>query len=518
METSRKTTGNYCWGCSVNSARVLAEAILTGFSQLAFSRRRLVGAAVAATLFAFSPASFAMGLWGALVATLWPFLRQRDLRLLASGWYGSNGAMIGLWTAWLMPAAPVMALTVTAAALVTAVILDAIAIRLGDHPVRLPVLTMPFVLMAAIIAPSAPALYDGYETMADLLSLPRLAVLPAPRSSGATLAQAGNSYASGDFSLARRQFLDVAATDHASAAAWTGAGWAAFKLGDEDAAVPLFRRALSLAPDTGLAHDGLGWTAYNAARFRAAETSFQQALPLPDAHAGLGWIALRDKRPGDAEQHFSDALADNPGLASAREGLGWSLLALRRAGESERLFLGLLDQDSRSHTALQGLADSRRLLLLHGQTRPDSPGEWTALGHYFGWKPVALAVLFLVVILDSPRRGLTGLGACGLSLVATCWLAGSCSILWLDLHLQTVALVGLLVGGIGRFSSTTLFITAAAILAACGIWAASHGMGLSIPLLPFNLAGLAALHMANRHYSRGYLTLDGELRAANALK
>jgi tetratricopeptide (TPR) repeat protein len=425
----------------------LLDAVLTGLAQLALSRCRLVGLAVAAALLAFSPAGFVMGIWGAFVATAWPYVRQRDIRLLATGWYGANGLLIGLWLAWLIPHSPLLAATVTLAALGSALLVDLTAYRLGDAPLRMRPLAIPCMAIAMLAGPAVPLLHDGYER-----GIKPVAVEVAPTAENAT-----------------------------------ASGWAAYKAGNRATAAGWLRLAIERDPDDRWAADGLGWIAYDECRYGEASGWFERAAPLADARVGLGWTRLMQRRPGDAAGLFDAALNDGPGRALAQEGLAWAYLATRRPAEAEHLFLDLLRRDYPG--AIQGVADARRALVRQGSARTGDAAEWPALARLFGWKIVLLPLLLLAVLRDNPRAGGVAAAAIAVGVAGGLAVAGPASLLWIDLHLQTMAMIALLVGPAGRFGVGT----AAALLAGVAAWAIVGSPGLWLPLLPFNLVGLVVL-------------------------
>lgn len=526
-----------CSTSSADSARLFARAVLAGMAELALCRNPLAGLVVTACLLPFSVRATAFALFGAVIATLWPFWRQRDVRLLTSGWYGVNGALAGFVVEWHF-AHPAGAVLLTAlAAWTCAVILDAIVLRLGDSPVGLPPLTLPFLVVGALLSAAAPSLQAGLERADAWLPPPASEVpaaswiAPVPDAGQAErLAQAWQAHARRDYLRAREAFAALTVEAPATAAAWNGLGWSEWGLKNAAAAEAAFARAVALDPGHPYALDGLGWIALGREdftraqnRFRAARTgapgwadpyageawaiygrggyaqakaAFRRALerdPLcADAVAGLGWIALRSGDASGALTLFSQAVAADATAVVGREGLARALLAQHRYADAETAFIDLLDQAPKR--AIAGLADTRRLMLLGGEAISVDPREWPALWAALGWTVLALPVVAATVLYLAPAAGTLALALAALVMAATVALAGPCSLLWFDLHLQTVVMIALLMGRTHIAPRWPRPLVAAmAVGAGIAIWAICHRWGVWIPLISFNLAGAAAL-------------------------
>jgi hypothetical protein len=82
-------------------------------------------------------------------------------------------------------------------------------------------------------------------------------------------------------------------------------------------------------------------------------------------------------------------------------------------------------------------------------------------------------------------------------------LAGPASLLWIDLHLQTSVMIGLLMGG-GRHHAVLarLLLAVGVALAGAAVWSLCHRLGGWVPLVSFNMAGLAGLWWERRHADR----------------
>lgn len=188
-------------------------------------------------------------------------------------------------------------------------------------------------------------------------------------------------------------------------------GEALRRCGDAAAALRAFRNAIQLKPDFAEAHAHLGDTCGALGRSDEAEAAYRRALTLkaksPTALIGLGGLARRAGDLASAAQLFSDArdaLAGQPGRASACSHLGGVLLEVGRrpealaafdeavrlapevAGHWRQLARGLRD----SKVAPQGAAFRDTLLALFA--RPDV-------------NPRGLATAALVVVRRDPAFG-----------------------------------------------------------------------------------------------------------------
>lgn len=439
-----------------DSMKVLADGILIGLSQLALQRGRLVGTVLAGCIGVFSLPALGMALWGGLVATAWPVWRQRDVRLVNTGWYGVNGALCGMWAQWMLPNASEAAILGGVMALAAAVVLDVIAVPLGDAPVRLPPLTIPLIVVAGLAKVMLPSLQDGYEAA--------WRVAPEPPEA------------------------------EAAAAPDVGAAWAEYKRGHYGNAERLFRQALRHDGGDVWALDGLGWIAYDRGLYGEARVRFGQAVErdprLADALTGLGWSSLMLRQPGAAVRQFESALAHDRMATTAREGLGYALLGVGRIADAEAAFLDLLPRHA---GAVHGLADARRALAARGEPGAAGPLEARALADALGMKALVVPVIVAAVLLSAPWAGFVGMVLAGASVACMWMVAGPASFLWIDLHIQTIALTGILVAH-GGAPSVRNFIAALLTAGAAGmVWAISHRLGMWLPLLSFNVVGLGYL-------------------------
>ncbi|MBF0154155.1 MAG: urea transporter [Magnetococcales bacterium] len=505
ITNSKAIMDNRCSNSFAADAWLLIGTTLTGMAQLALCRSRLVGLVLCLCVAPFSWLACGLSLLGALVATLWPLWRQRDVRLLATGWYGVNGALCGFVVEWHF-AQPLEAVVLTVlGAWVSALLLDLVVYRLGDAPVSLPPLTIPFVLVAILLTLAMPRLYAGLEQVQDLLF--GQAILAAPRSvpvegvarmdsaTIASLEKGWKIYDAGLYRHAREVFLTLAEVVPGQAALWNGVGWSELRLGHVAEAGQAFGQALRLDPRHLQALDGQGWTMYLRGRYGEADRLFQRAVDLDphfaDALNGLGWIALRHHEAGRSVQLFSSALAHGSNVTSAREGLGRALLASQRRAESEAVFVAMLEESGSRVAAIKGLADVRRALMLHGERMTVDAREWQAVVDFMGWRVWVVLVIAGAVLVSLPWAAVIALTLMALGMALTSHMAGPGSLLWIDCHLQTVALIGLLMGE-ARYRSRIvgLLVVVGAVLTGLVVWALLHRLGFWIPLASFNVAGL----------------------------
>ncbi len=97
-------------------------------------------------------------------------------------------------------------------------------------------------------------------------------------------------------------------------------------LGDTQAAVAAYRRAVQLNPDNPEAYERLGWTEYSLARDAEALVHFEQALALesgrPMSVYGAGVAAYQLRQYRRAADHLEAAATLNPDNAAVFEFLG----------------------------------------------------------------------------------------------------------------------------------------------------------------------------------------------------
>jgi Flp pilus assembly protein TadD len=490
------------------------------------------------------------------VATGWAFWGQRDGRVLAAGWYGTNGALWGLWASSLVTDPLGAALLTVAGALLAVWILDRLVFPLGDAPIALPPLSLPFVVVALLASLALPVGRDLVARVAGPLVHEAAAEPPAlwrprvvPTAFAGDLAAAWDAWERADYARARGQFAALAAAAPDLADAHNGHGWALFRLGALTEADAAFRRAVALdarhpysldglgwiafrrgryreaarffreaalgAPAWADPHDGLGWVAYTRGRFREAREHFDRAIALAPHHAsalgGLGWTSLFEARVDEARRFFERASAADPGFLVAREGLGWALARSGRPREAERVFASILERSPGEREALTGLADARRRLALRGEGPARAArSEWEAVRRALPPSAAAVSIAAAaVVLLRMPWAGLAGLLCVVAGATLSVLTAGPSALAWLDLHVQTLAPLGLLIGRLTSPSMRALGRVAAAAGAGVAVWALQHAAGMTLPLLAFNGVGLTFLALGTARFTR-----DGRLSAA----
>ncbi|MBF0175904.1 MAG: urea transporter [Magnetococcales bacterium] len=473
-------------------------------AQLALCRHGVAGVLLTLCIAPFSLTACGLSFLGAWVATLWPFWRQRDRRLLVTGWYGVNGALCGFLVAWHF-SHPVGAVVLTVlAAWLAAWLLDGMVYPWGDAPIGLSPLTIPFLLVAMGLTWAVLPVQRGIAWVDHLYHqmTPPAATLPLPQGSlharpvqVERLTKAWQLYGERGYPQAREAFLALVTAAPEQVEFWNGLGWAEFKLANYSAAGRAFRQALQRDPCHAHALDGLGWVLYQHGSDVEAQTRFQQALRsnlhLEDTRSGLGWLALRSRQVAEALAIFSDVLARDATSALAREGLGRALLAAQRWPESQRALGELLAQKSAGGAAIQAVADLHRAMLVHGERIVVDPREWQALAEFMGWRVGVIPVIAGVVLVSLPLAGGISLLLTGIGMAIVVALAGPGSLLWIDLHVQTVALTALLCSRSRHVSGLFKGVAVVVVtLFSVVVWVAAHHVGHWLPLLSFNVAGL----------------------------
>jgi tetratricopeptide (TPR) repeat protein len=143
----------------------------------------------------------------------------------------------------------------------------------------------------------------------------------------------------GDEERFRRELdkeLQEAESDKPRADLWANAGWAAL---DATVDVPAARRALeeavTLDPDHGWAHNGLGWCDLRDGRLDEAEAQFRKAQELQPGHSqpaiGIAAAQIQQGRPADAERLLAQWLDRQESLLAIR----WMSVALAEQGRWE---------------------------------------------------------------------------------------------------------------------------------------------------------------------------------------
>ena len=97
-------------------------------------------------------------------------------------------------------------------------------------------------------------------------------------------------------------------------------------IGQVDAAVKCYEKALAIKPDFAEAHNNLGVTIQDLGQLNTAVRCFEKALALkPDyaeAHNNLGIVLMKLHQPDDAVKSYKNAIAIKPDYAKAYNNLG----------------------------------------------------------------------------------------------------------------------------------------------------------------------------------------------------
>lgn len=119
---------------------------------------------------------------------------------------------------------------------------------------------------------------------------------------------------------------------------WHHFGFANFQLGNSDAAIAAFERAVALDDRAPEYHNNLGLAYKLAARHEDAERAFRRALAIapsrPRILCNLGGVLYVQRRYVDAAQCYRQARDADTGCAAAWDGLGAVALAEGRAEDA----------------------------------------------------------------------------------------------------------------------------------------------------------------------------------------
>lgn len=100
----------------------------------------------------------------------------------------------------------------------------------------------------------------------------------------------------------------------------------------------LFQRAVSVTPNSSLAHNNLGTALYKQGNKDEAMEQFTEALrlnpELSTAHNALGFILLEKGKTDEAIRHLNEGLSISPDSAEAHDTLGDALARKKRLGEA----------------------------------------------------------------------------------------------------------------------------------------------------------------------------------------
>ncbi len=192
--------------------------------------------------------------------------------------------------------------------------------------------------------------------------------------------------ARGDLAAARRSFMaaSVAAPRHAGV--WNAYANLLIDMGDHDAAMTAYRRALDLDPGSAATWTNLGLAAWAAKRLDAAAAALTRALTLaPDDCRALGTLGLVEQARGDSDAAlgaYGRALAIAPDDALVRHNMA---TALRQADRHDEALALLGTPTLADSAALRGhiLADLGRFDAAVAQYRDclaRAPGHVETLG------------------------------------------------------------------------------------------------------------------------------------------
>jgi tetratricopeptide (TPR) repeat protein len=108
--------------------------------------------------------------------------------------------------------------------------------------------------------------------------------------------------------------------------------------GKLEQAIASYHKALALNPDNADTHYNLGNALKDLGKFDEAVTSYRQAIAIrpdfPDAYCNLGYGLLQQKKLNKAVASFRKALAIKPNYAEAHSNLGQALLELGKPDEA----------------------------------------------------------------------------------------------------------------------------------------------------------------------------------------
>ncbi len=216
-------------GAPATGRELAVDALLHSYSAVLFARSRAVGALLLAATMVV-PAVGLVGLAGVLLASGLALLLGLDRRALREGLLGYNALLVFLAMGALMERSAVFAVVAVAAALLTVVVHVGLAGALRYH-LRLPVLSLPFVLVAWVLFAAVPHLRGvalvHHPPAMDLGALPGPAVVDAfLRSLGAIFFQP--HWAAGALVLAALLWWSRIAVVHALVGflvAWGADAW-----------------------------------------------------------------------------------------------------------------------------------------------------------------------------------------------------------------------------------------------------------------------------------------------------
>lgn len=167
-------------------------------------------------------------------------------------------------------------------------------------------------------------------------------------SSGRYVAEGDRQIALGDTNAALAAYRRAVQLNPENPEAYERLGWAEYSLARDAEALIHFEQALTLEPDRPMSAHGAGVAAYQLRQYRRAADHLEAAATLnPDNAAVFEYLGLSEYRLGDyasALDHLSVALQLNPEsgsihyyLARTQTQLGESALAVEHLNQAERL-------------------------------------------------------------------------------------------------------------------------------------------------------------------------------------
>jgi serine/threonine protein kinase/tetratricopeptide (TPR) repeat protein len=162
----------------------------------------------------------------------------------------------------------------------------------------------------------------------------------------------------------------------------TRQGWARWQKGEATEAIPLFEKAVKLAPKNDIAWNGLGWANFSSGHTAEAEEAFNRSVAINPhnggAQNGLGQLYLGQRKYDQAEVYFLKA---GPGATAAWYGLARLYLLEGKFDKAEKWAQKLVDVGQADEGAKEMLkaAKDKRLSDDLRQLIEPPPAESTAV-------------------------------------------------------------------------------------------------------------------------------------------
>ncbi len=169
-----------------------------------------------------------------------------------------------------------------------------------------------------------------------------------------------------------------------SAAQAAQEGWGLWQAGRPSEAIPLFEKAVSLAPEDASAWNGLGWAQLNSGKIAEAEKTFQKTLTLDPIAAGalngMGQILLARRDYANAETWLVKAAAQK--ASAAWSGLARLYLLQGKYADAEKWAQMIEDSgqgDAISTKMLEAAKAQKLSEGLRASIEPPDPASSTSL-------------------------------------------------------------------------------------------------------------------------------------------